>query len=238
MKEVSLIGYLAFGFPSIDDSLERAKHFRAAGIDTVEVVIPSADPYLDNEYIQMTMREALRCEDDYQRYFDAIEKLKEIYDPGSIIILAYSETIEQIGRKRFVEWLKASGFSQMILVGSTAAEMTEYVMGFGIEVSSWVPFELPDEAVEAASAGNGFVYLQSKSSGKIREGYPDLADCVKFLREHGIERPIYCGVGVSSKEDIRRIAEAGGEAAFIGSALLKQNTPEEIKKFIEELKNN
>ena len=51
--------------------------------------------------------------------------------------------------------------------------------------------------------------------------YPTLKDCVQCLRDHGIDRPIYCGVGVHSPEDVRMVKEAGGDAAFIGSTILK-----------------
>ncbi|MGB4695305.1 MAG: tryptophan synthase subunit alpha, partial [Bacilli bacterium] len=33
--------------------------------------------------------------------------------------------------------------------------------------------------------------------------------------------PIYCGVGISSPEDIRRVKEAGADGALVGSLVLK-----------------
>lgn len=51
--------------------------------------------------------------------------------------------------------------------------------------------------------------------------YPTLKDCVQYLRECGIDRPIYCGVGVHAPEDVKLVKEAGGDAAFVGSTILK-----------------
>ncbi len=45
---------------------------------------------------------------------------------------------------------------------------------------------------------------------KKNEEYPTLKDCVEYLRSCGIERPIYCGVGVHAPEDVRLVREAGG----------------------------
>ena len=45
---------------------------------------------------------------------------------------------------------------------------------------------------------------------EINEKYPTLKDCVQYLRECGIDRPIYCGVGVHAPEDVKLVKEAGG----------------------------
>ena len=71
---------------------------------------------------------------------------------------------------------------------------------------------------------NGFVYLQAKPTpgqGYVNPKYPTLKDCVEGLRASGIQRPIYCGVGVHAPEDVRMVKEAGGDAAFVGSTILK-----------------
>lgn len=57
-----------------------------------------------------------------------------------------------------------------------------------------------------------------------------------ILRKQGISQPIYCGVGVSLIEDVKRISEVGGEAAFIGSALLKLETQDELTSFVSMMK--
>ena len=79
---------------------------------------------------------------------------------------------------------------------------------------------LPEE-IESAKASNGFVYLQAKPSGNVNPRYPELKDCIRHLRQCGIDRPIYCGVGVHAPEDVRMVKEAGGDAAFVGSTILK-----------------
>lgn len=74
-----------------------------------------------------------------------------------------------------------------------------------------------------AKQSNGFVYLQAKpyETQEKNENYPTLKDCVEHLRACGIDRPIYCGVGVHAPEDVKLVKEAGGDAAFVGSTILK-----------------
>ena len=80
-----------------------------------------------------------------------------------------------------------------------------------------------------------YIYRRSRTQQKNEE-YPTLKDCVEYLRSCGIERPIYCGVGVHAPEDVRLVREAGGDAAFVGSTILKlhENIPamkEKIREF-------
>lgn len=85
-------------------------------------------------------------------------------------------------------------------------------------------YQMLEEEIESAKHSNGFVYLQAKPTpgqGFVNPEYPALKDCIKCLRDHGIERPIYCGVGVHSPEDVKMVKEAGGDAAFVGSTILK-----------------
>ena len=112
------------------------------------------------------------------------------------------------------------------------------IIAAGLQVSCYVQFHLPKEEVEMAKQSNGFVYLQAKpyDTQQKNEEYPTLKDCVEYLRSCGIERPIYCGVGVHAPEDVRLVREAGGDAAFVGSTILKlhENIPamkEKIREF-------
>ena len=58
-----------------------------------------------------------------------------------------------------------------------------------------------------------YIYRRSRMiHSKKNEEYPTLKDCVEYLRSCGIERPIYCGVGVHAPEDVRLVREAGGDA--------------------------
>ncbi|AQP51454.1 hypothetical protein [Tessaracoccus flavescens] len=51
--------------------------------------------------------------------------------------------------------------------------------------------------------------------------YPTLAACIARLRELGVRRPIYCGVGVATPADYPMVEESGGDGDFVGSTILK-----------------
>ena len=125
-----------------------------------------------------------------------------------------------------------------MLVGLKDDIIKNKIIAAGLQVSCYVQFHLPKEEVEMAKQSNGFVYLQAKpyDTQQKNEEYPTLKDCVEYLRSCGIERPIYCGVGVHAPEDVRLVREAGGDAVFVGSTILKlhENIPamkEKIREF-------
>ena len=58
------------------------------------------------------------------------------------------------------------------------------------------------------------------------------------LRDRGIKRPIYCGVGISTCYDVLMAKKANADAVFVGSAILKlhNDLPSMIKR-IENFKS-
>lgn len=233
---VKIIGYLSYGYPSIEKSIERADIYIKAGCDFLEVDFPTDNAYLDSDFIGGRMKSALEACDDFDKYFDGIKVLKEKHPNTPIILLAYEHTIKAIGVEKFIKRSKELETYDLIMVGLENEDVKNQLIAEGIKISCWIPFNLPEEDVKSAVNSNGFVYLQSKSSGEEKEGYETLDKCVAYLRERSINNPIYCGVGVSTREDIIRIENAGADAAFIGSALLKQETNEDIMKYIKSLK--
>jgi len=155
-----------------------------------------------------------------------------------ILVLAYENTVEEIGVDRFIEFCLTNNLKDILLVGLKDDIIKNKIIAAGLQVSCYVQFHLPKEEVEMAKQSNGFVYLQAKpyDTQQKNEEYPTLKDCVEYLRSCGIERPIYCGVGVHAPEDVRLVREAGGDAAFVGSTILKlhENIPamkEKIREF-------
>ena len=123
-----------------------------------------------------------------------------------------------------IRWFCLSNnLKDILLVGLKDDIIKDKIIAAGLQVSCYVQFHLPKEEVEMAKQSNGFVYLQAKpyETQQINEKYPTLKDGVEYLRSCGIDRPIYCGVGVHAPEDVKLVKEAGGDAAFVGSTILK-----------------
>jgi tryptophan synthase alpha chain len=230
---------LSNGYPSIDSSVDMAKKYVEAGCDIIEVDFPSSNPYLEGEYIASRMHKALEVCSDYDKYMDGIAEIKQNLPNTKIILLMYEDTVRDIGVDKFISYCKENRFSDLILVGLKDEVVKNRCIEEGIKVSCYVQFNMSDSEIEVAKNSNGFVYMQAKPINiNVNPQYPTLKDCIAKLRAEGIEREIYCGVGIYTPEDIRMAKEAGADGVFVGSTILKlQHDVVQMQQVIRSLKD-
>ena len=220
---MEIICYLSNGYPTIEASYNMAMEYADAGCKMMEVDFPSRNPYLESDYIAGRMAKALESCDDYEKYMDSIVAIKDKLPDVKILVLAYENTVEEIGTQKFIDFCLKNDLKDILLVGLKDDTIKDEIIAAGLQVSCYVQFHMPEAEIEMAKQSNGFVYLQAKpyETQEKNENYPTLKDCVEHLRACGIDRPIYCGVGVHAPEDVKLVKEAGGDAAFVGSTILK-----------------
>lgn len=236
---MEIICYLSNGYPTIESSYQMAIEYADAGCTMMEIDFPSRDPYLEGEYIAGRMAKALEACDDYDKYMESMVAVKKRLPDVKLLVLAYENTVEEIGTERFIQFCLDNDFKDILLVGLKDNKIKDQIIAAGLRVSCYVQYQMLPEEIEMAKESNGFVYMQAKPNKEINPKYPDLKACIGHLRECGIHRPIYCGVGVHAPEDVRMVKEAGGDAAFVGSTILKlhEDVPamkDMIRKFAEQ----
>lgn len=219
---MKLICYLSLGYPSLEHSVRIAKEYIKAGCDIIEIDFPTRNCYLESDYIRARMNGALDACADYREYMKTIVRIKEENSEAKFIVLAYEHTIMEIGVKEFLDFSLKNGLRDLIYIGNSHPEVRSLLIAEGIKVSSYIQFHMPEEEIASAQATNGFIYLQSKPGKEINPQFPTLKACIDYLRNGlKLENLIYCGVGISSPEDIRMVKEAGADGAFVGSLVLK-----------------
>ncbi|MEG1716648.1 MAG: tryptophan synthase subunit alpha [Lachnospiraceae bacterium] len=228
---MEIICYLSNGYPNIESSYQTAIEYADAGCKIMEIDFPSRDPYLEGEYIANRMKKALQICDDYEKYMQSMIAIKQKLPQVKLLVLAYENTVEEIGTERFIRFCLDNELKDILLVGLKNNIIKDQIIESGLQVSCYVQYQLLPEEIELAKKSNGFVYMQAKPGKDINPQYPTLKDCITYLKKCGIDRPIYCGVGVHSPEDVKMVKEAGGDAAFVGSAILK------LHEKVSEMKN-
>ena len=233
MSNCKFIGYLSFGYPDIETSLKRADIYINSGCDILEIDLPTNNPFLDSEFIGNRMKEAyLKC-NDYDIYFENINKIRNKYPQLKILLLSYEHSIIEYGVEKFIINCKLNNIEDVILVGNKDDEIKNI-----LKISVYIQYHLDEKEIKNALNSNGFIYLQAKCGEKgFKEGFETLEKIIEYLRSLGISNPIYCGVGISTKDDYKMVNEAGEDAAFIGSALLKKETDQDIEKMIKSWKS-
>lgn len=235
---MKLICYLSNGYPTIESSIELAKIYTEAGCDAIEVDFPSHNPYLEGDFIAGRMRQALEYCNDYDKYMEGIAKIKDRNQNTQLLLLAYGNTIKEIGEEKFIKFCLDNNIKDLIFVGDDT-ELLDRLMKHDLKISCYVQFHMPEEEVNAAKKSNGFVYMQAKPmTNNINEKYLTLKDCIAYLKEIGIDREIYCGVGIRDKEDIKMVKDSNADGVFVGSTILKlhDNIPV-LKETIKNLKS-
>lgn len=237
---MDLICYLSNGYKSIEESYKMAFEYVDSGCDVIEIDFPAKNPYLESEYIATRMKNALEKCNDYDKYIQSIIKLKTNLKNTRFIILAYEETVREIGVDKFIQFCIASKLEDIILVGLKDEKIKNKIIESGIKVSCYVQYQLLEEEIEYAKKSNGFVYFQAKPTNNVtHEKYKTLKECISYLRETLGNRKIYCGVGIKTPEDIKMVKEAGADAAFVGSSILKlQDDLPKMREMIGKLKDN
>ena len=233
---MEIILYLSNGYPNLESSYQTAIEYEDAGCKIIEIDFPSRDPYLESEYIADRMKQALSVCDDYEKYMESIAAIKKRLPDTQFLLLSYENTVEDIGTEKFIDFCKQNGIEDILLVGLRDEIIKNKIIASGLKVSCYVQYQMLKEEIDSAVQSNGFVYIQAKPGGEITPRYKTLKDCIQHLRDCGIERPIYCGVGIHTPEDVKMAKEAGADAAFVGSTILKlhDNIPlmkETIREF-------
>lgn len=219
---MKIICYLSNGYPTIEKSCEIASEYVDGGCDIIEIDFPSREPYLESEYIANRMEEALNNCDDYNKYMEGIIAIKKKHINTRFIIMIYEETVNKIGIDTFIKFCLDNDIIDIILVGFENENVKNNLIEKGLKVSCYVQYHLLDQEIEFAKKSNGFVYLQAKpTNGLTHEKYKTLSECIAYLRGVGIDRPIYCGVGIHTLDDMKYVKSAGADGAFVGSVILK-----------------
>ncbi len=235
---MKLICYLSNGYPTLEGSAQIARWYAESGCDLIEIDLPARDPYLEGEFIAGRMARALEASSDYDAYMANMVRIARESPGMKVLVLAYEQTVVEIGVERFRSFCVDNDFMDVILVGLASDEVKDRLIAQGVRVSCYVQFHLDPGEIELAQRSNGFVYLQAKPApGQANPAFPTLADCVAELRRQGIDRPIYCGVGVATPEDFAMVAAAGADGAFVGSTILKlAEQPDELRRTIRAFK--
>ncbi|MBC8536720.1 tryptophan synthase subunit alpha [Feifania hominis] len=217
------ICFLPWGYPSMERSAEIAACYLEAGCDAIEIGIPPRDAYLDNEYLRGVMRRAYEQCPDPLVYLEDIRAFAKAHPETELLLLLYDETIRAIGAQRLTAFCRELRIDKLVSGDLKDPALLDELRRGGLFKSSGTGWSMPEEAVQNCLGDGGFVYLRAAlTPGETpRPGCETLAGCVRHLREAGVTRPIYCGMGIHAPADAAAAREAGTDGCFVGSSIVK-----------------
>lgn len=221
---MKFIGYIPFGYPSIDESIQSIDSYYAAGCEAIEISFPQYDPIDESEMIVDFMRKALQNCSDYNVYMEGVRKVRNQYTHLEINLLLFTETMNKIGLKEILEFYHECNIFTVICPDiDNHKEMKLFLEKGGMKFSAPIHYDLQEDELKNSINSTGFVYIQAFpfEGQKVIEGLQTPDKIIKYLKDNGVKQQIYAGVGIKTLEDVKQIKRAGADAFFVGGTLMK-----------------
>ncbi|MBP1912807.1 tryptophan synthase subunit alpha [Thermococcus stetteri] len=239
----SLIPYLTAGDPSVEKTLEFLLAIEEfSGL--IELGLPFSDPMADGKTIQESHYRALRNGFKLDDLFRLIREFRR-HSSVPLVVMTYYNPVFRTGVREFLGEAKASGADGILVVDlpvSHAGDFLDIAKEEGVKTVFLAAPNTPDERLkEIDRASTGFMYLISLyGTTGARDSLPDTAfDFIRRARRV-CRNKLAVGFGVSKREHVEALFNAGADGVVVGSALIKaislsENPVEELKKKVAEL---
>ncbi len=220
IKKKLLIGYLLAGYPSKDDFIEALNCMQDAGVDVLEIGIPSFNPENDGQII----REANKVADfsvlDDMAFWQEVRKVARV----PIWIMGYNN--ELISTPRYLELAKA-GIADCFVLPQMCIEehlsLAEELAPYACDVAGFVNPSTSHEEAEKCFLSLAVVYFQlhtgktGKQTGKEKDTFFDLLS----LSQRYESTYMFAGFGIDTKDRVSYLINAGFDGAVVGTAMIR-----------------
>lgn len=233
---------LPLGDPNRQTSKRLVELFLESGVDIVELMIPSRDPYFDSSQIHDACRRALSDETEYEAYLDLIGEIRSAYPEEPFEVMTYSDVVQALGVNRFVRGLKDAEIEAHLLADSIAAdpslleEMDPLLANASIMRIRFMPHPFREDLLpDIAENGRGFMILQSIMDEKGNRPIVDLRnrECIERLRASGTQAAILLGYGIRDPMRMREAVELNADGVIVGSAIMDRVASEDYEGLAE-----
>ena len=137
----AFIGYLPFGFPTMEQSLEAFATMVENGADIVEIGLPYSDPVMDGPVIQAASQIALN---NGERIADVFKAVETVANAGGVpLIMSYWNLIYHYGVERFAADFANAGGAGLITPDLIPDEAGEWIVRPGPRMCVWASASPP-----------------------------------------------------------------------------------------------
>jgi tryptophan synthase alpha chain len=222
--ERALIPYVTAGDPDLEMTKRLVREMVRRGGDIIEIGVPFSDPLADGPIIQRASQRALQGGTTLRKILQTVSELRHEVDVP-LVLMTYYNPVFRYGEEAFVADALDAGVDG-IIVPDLPPEEGQSI----IELTTDTPLEMIFLAAPTSTsarlaliseASRGFIYYVSRlGTTGVRD---HLADDLRIMLEKvraSTLKPIAVGVGVSTPEHVRLVAELA-DGVVVGSAILK-----------------
>ncbi len=218
----AFIGYLPYGFPTTEVSLEAFRTMTEHGVDAVEIGLPYTDPVMDGPVIQSASQIALNNGETITGVFHAVETVANA--GGVPLIMSYWNLIYHYGVERFARDFDNAGGAGLItpdLIPDEAGEWIEASDRHGLDRIFLVSPDSSDERLRiVARNARGFIYAASRMGVTGERDTLSASPQALVERTHQAGGTNVCvGIGVSTAQQASTVGSYA-DGVIVGSALV------------------
>lgn len=214
--------YIINGWPSVEKTVEMVDRYVEHGVNAIQICMPSQNPYGESKFIQERMRHAIdKYGLKYEVFMECIREIRRRHPDLEFHQVLYNDVADNIGLEQFADYcLEVHTYTVMVDNNDTA----DYLNSRGVRTTDFLHYDMPEFMVERAVRTNNLVMLRSNSRYEDmapRDGMASWKARIAWLRGRGVKGPIYAVAGISTKEQLQEIKDAGADGAYIGTALMQ-----------------
>lgn len=222
MEQFHLVYYISMGEPSIAASLEKAGLYLAQGVRALQFDLPSRNPYRENPFIRERMARAWARYGGYEPFLQALTQFRKAHPDFEMQMVSYEDVLLTIGTTRYIDFCKENRIQTVRISGDGVIELARKDMNAaGIDTLTFIDYDMKPQEVELARTTGRAVMLRNVRKGMApRDGMVHWAERIRFLRESGVQAPIYATAEIRCGQDLLEAKAAGAAGAFVGSCLM------------------
>jgi len=221
-----LIGYITAGDPTPERTPEIADALIRGGVDILELGLPFSDPIADGPTIQAASLRALNAGTTPLRVLEIAKEIKSQHDVP-LVVMTYYNPVFQHGVDNFLAAAKKHGVDGFIVPDLPVEEADSYRKAAKAHQLDTIflasPATSKERLTKIVDASSGFLYLVSRFgvTGAQSSVQDSTVQLIKKVHPFTSGRvPLAVGFGISKPEHVKKVIEAGADAAIVGSAFI------------------
>jgi tryptophan synthase alpha chain len=231
-QEALLIGYLIAGDPNADQSLKIMENVMLAGLDILELGIPSRNPYMDGSIIQSGHA---RVNANVEQWFIPFCRKVRRYVRKPIWVMSYKADLFQ---SNLYEQLISERLIDALLVPDCTYEenykMAMELKDFGVDVVQFVQPTMSDHQIVETTKHASIVYAQTYTgtTGAGSSNLNELPTLQQRIRRY-TSALLVAGFGLKTPDNVRSVVQSRFDGAVVGSAFVEHCVDEQMDELYE-----
>lgn len=231
-RQSVLIGYFMAGDPEPAIALDTIQKAVSAGIDILEIGVPSLHPFLDGEVIQRAHRRVLQKNEAISEF--TLSFLTKLRQAVTVPIWAMGYERELLHKDLYLQLAERQLIDGLVLPDSSVQDLRRLEKGLQdekVDVIRFVHSQMDEQELRETVNDATIIYAQlyKGTTGSRLENTAHLKDFYNKITRF-TDAKIVAGFGIRDADTARLVADAGYDGVVVGTAFVSKLEKEETDR--------